>query len=103
MIIFAIAIALAEVVNPVRILSIALSVALVYCWVTPNGRFVVITAVLALIALVFSVAQRMAMEIPSDIFEFSVVTFAGLTANCIIFTLIFCGIRAWAVFRRSTW
>jgi len=103
MIVFAVAIALAEVVNPVRILTTALSVALVYRWVTPNRRFVIITAVLAFIAPVFSVAQRMTMEIPSDIFELSVVTFAGLAANCIIFTLIFCGIRAWTAFRSTTW
>ncbi|MBB3441188.1 hypothetical protein [Rhizobium sp. BK379] len=103
MIIFAVAIAIAEVVNPVRILATALSVALVYWWVTPRRRFVIITAVLAFIALMFSVAQRTAMEIPSDIFEFSVVTLAGLVANCIIFTLIFCGIRAWTAFHSTTW
>lgn len=102
MIIFAVAIALAELANPVRILAAALSVALVYWWVTPSRRFVIITVVLAFIALVFSVAQRMAMAIPSDIFEFSVVTFEGLVANCVIFTLIFCGIRAWTAFRSTT-
>ena len=93
MIIFGIAIALAEAVNPARILAIMFCAVFVHWWVTPNRRFVMSMALLPFLALVFSATQRKIMEIPSDGVEFGVVTFAGLAANCIIFGLLFCGIR----------